>query len=147
MTWTYGGDPSANERDEVRWLCGDTDTNDQLVTDEEIAYALTQQPEPTLAAALVCDAIAAKFAREADRRVGDVSLSASQKAEAYRQRAADLRSDAGVLALPSFGGISIADKESADEDTSAVQPTFRIGQFDNPEIPSERNYPPDWADD
>ncbi len=144
MTWTYGGDPSANERDEVRWLAGDTDTNDQLVTDEEIAYALTKQPTPTLAAAVVCDAIAAKFAREADRRVGDVSLSASQKAKAYRERAADLRADAAVLALPSFGGLSIADKETLDADTDAVQPSFRIGKDDHPEIPSERQHNTGW---
>ena len=146
MTWTYDGDPSANERDEVRWLVGDTDTTDQLVTDEEIAYALAKCATPTLAAAAVCDAISAKFSREADRRVGDVSLSASQKAKAYKTLADDLRSDAGVLALPTFGGISIAAKETIDEDTDSVQPSFRIGQDDHPGIPSERDYPTDVAE-
>lgn len=142
MTWTYSGNPSASDRDAVRFHVGDTDTTDQLVTDEEIAYALTQQPSIELAAALICDAIAAKFTREADRRVGDVSLSASQQAEAYRTKARDLRTSGYSLALPSFGGRSISEKETLDSDSDAVQPSFRVGQDDHPGIPSERQYSP-----
>lgn len=142
MTWTYSGDPSSSDRDAIRFLIGDTETLDQLVTDEEIAYALTQQPSINLAAALVCDAIAAKFAREADRRVGDVSLSASQRAEAYRTKARDLRTNGLSLALPSFGGRSISEKETLDEDSDAVQPSFRIGQDDHPGVQTERQYSP-----
>lgn len=143
LTWTYSGDPAANDRDAVRWLSGDTDTADRLVTDEEIAFALAEHPTQALAAAVVCEAIAAKFAREADRRVGDVSLSASQKAKAYRERAEELRANATILAVPSFGGLTISGKEALDEDTDAVQPSFRIGKDDHPEIPSEREYNPD----
>jgi hypothetical protein len=138
VTWTYSGNPSSTTRDEVRFLTGDTDTNDQLVTDEEIAYAVAKAPEPALAAARVCDAIAAKFARQADASAGDVSESASQKAAAYRTLATELRTQAGALALPVFGGITQAEKQTLDEDTGAVQPSFRIGQDDNPRAPSER---------
>ena len=42
MTWTYSGNPSSTERDAVRFLVGDTDTNDQLLSNEEIDYLVTQ---------------------------------------------------------------------------------------------------------
>ena len=42
MTWTYTGDPNVSDRDKIRFLIGDTDTNDQLVNDEEIEWALTE---------------------------------------------------------------------------------------------------------
>ena len=52
MTWNYSGDPSLSSRDAVRFLIGDTDPNDPLVTDEEIAYALGRFTEPELAGAI-----------------------------------------------------------------------------------------------
>jgi hypothetical protein len=32
MTWSYSGDPSSSSTDAVRFLVGDTDTNDQLIS-------------------------------------------------------------------------------------------------------------------
>lgn len=146
MTWTYDGNPAAVPRDAVRFLCGDTDTTDQLVTDEEIAWLLTENPNVYSAAAEACRAIAAKFSRYADKTVGEISESWSQKSEAYDARADDLDAKAAVLARPSFGGLSISEKESLDQDTDAVQPSFRIGDWDHPEVPSEREYKPYWRD-
>ena len=37
MSWEYQG-PSASDKDEVRFLIGDTDVEDQLLSDEEIQY-------------------------------------------------------------------------------------------------------------
>src|SRR5688500_9078920 len=104
--WTYSGDPATSDKDAVRFLVGDTDIGDQLASDEELAYALSRHPDVRLASALVCDAIAAKFSRMADARVGDVSESASQRAAAYQTRADLLRTDAAMTALPSFGGLT-----------------------------------------
>ena len=42
MAWTYDGDPSANARDAIRFLIGDTDTNDQLLADAEVAWVNSQ---------------------------------------------------------------------------------------------------------
>ena len=55
MSWTYSGDPATSDKDAVRFLTGDTDAGDQLASDEEIAYALSQRPDVRLAAAVVCD--------------------------------------------------------------------------------------------
>ena len=42
MTWSYSGDPANSTNDSIRFLIGDTDTNDRLITNEEIAYIVTQ---------------------------------------------------------------------------------------------------------
>lgn len=96
MTWTYDGDPNGDRKDQVRLLVGDTDTEDQLVQDEEIEFVLTQyvpvDGKPAwLAGAHTADMIAARFARKADRSVGPLSISAKQQRDHYRELAADLR--------------------------------------------------------
>jgi hypothetical protein len=131
MTWTYGGDPSASDRDEVRFLVGDTDTTEQLVTNEEIAYAILKSSNNQLAAACIANALAAKFARKADKSVGDLSITYSQQAKQFRELAAQLMKDGSISgAMPYASGISVSGKDTVEEDTDRVQPSFRRGQFD-----------------
>lgn len=137
MSWTYVL-PITAPKDEVRFYSGDTDPSRPLVQDEEIAYVLSKQPDVRLAAAIVCDGIVGKLSQNVDARVGDVSESSSQAAEAFRKRAADLRKEATKFALPIFGGVFKTQKETLDQDADLVQPSFRIGQDDHPGIPSER---------
>ena len=126
MTWTYDGDPSANDRDEVRFLSGDTDTTDQLVTDAEIAYAIDQESNNLLAAAKIAKAIMAKFARLVDKSVGDLKLSYSQRLTAYKELIDQLTERGTESAgTPYSGGISITDKNNREEDTDRVDPSFR----------------------
>lgn len=125
MTWTYDGDPSLSQRDEVRFLVGDTDTTDQLVTDEEIAYAIDQEANILLAAAKVAKAIMAKFARLVDKSVGDLKLNFSQRIDHYKELI-DQLTERGMesAGVPYAGGISIIDKQNREEDTDRVDPTF-----------------------
>jgi len=141
MSWTYVL-PITAPKDEVRFHSGDTDPSRPLVQDEEIAYVLSKQPNVVLAAAIVCDGIVGKLSLNTDARVGDVSESSSQAAEAFRKRAADLRKEAAKLALPIFGGVFKAQKEALDADATLVQPSFRIGQDDHPGVPNERTTRP-----
>ena len=135
MGWTYEpGNLATSPRDQVRWLSGDRDTNDQQVQDEEIDWVLAQQPNVYLAAADVCEAIAAQLSRLADARTGDVQESLSQKAKAYQERANALRSRAATLAAPIFGGLSKSEKQTLAADADAVQPAFLIGQGDSPDV-------------
>lgn len=85
MTWTYTGDPSVSDRDKVRFLIGDTDTTDQLVSDEEIAWQLDVVADSIYQAAHdLCVSLAAKFARLAtSKSVGDLSLSYSDRSAAF----------------------------------------------------------------
>lgn len=96
MVWIYTGDPQGDPVDEVHLLAGDTDGTDPLLQNEEIEYLLSLYPKPAgkpayLAAAAACDAIAAKFARRAQRSVGSLSIAAQQQYEHYVQEAARLR--------------------------------------------------------
>lgn len=133
MAWTYSGDPAGSNRDEVRFLCGDTDTNDQLVNDAEIAWAITEEGNNQAAAANICEHLASKFARKVDKTVGPTKLLMSQKSTAFAERANELRGRVAVIgATPYAGGISIADKQTYEDDTDRVEPFFGRRQFDHP---------------
>lgn len=106
MAWTYGGDPSANTRDEVRFLIGDTDTTNQLLQDAEITFLYNQwNSNAYLAAAHACDALAAKFAAKSDysKSVGDLSISTQfgQQADRYRSLGAQLLAQNALASPPS----------------------------------------------
>lgn len=85
MAWTYSGDPSTSTKDSVRFLIGDTDSADQVVTDEEIDWALTVVDDSIYQAAHdLCVSLAAKFARLAtSKSVGDLSLSYADRSSAF----------------------------------------------------------------
>ena len=133
MTWTYTNVPNTVQRDAVRFLCGDTDTTDQLVTDEEITYLLAVEGSTVAAAAGACEAIATKFARQADKALGPLRVSLSQKSEAYAARAKNLRTRGTLgMALAYAGGISESDKDSVEEESDRVEPAFRVRLHDEP---------------
>lgn len=134
MTWTYSGNPSSTNRDAVRFLVGDTDNTDQLVTDEEIAYMLAEEGSASMAAARVCRSLASKFARYMDQSVGDLNVSYSQRYRQYTELANRLESDGSSrVGVPYAGGISQANKDAITSDTDRVQPAIKIGVHDNPE--------------
>lgn len=104
-TWSYTGNPSARVIDKVRFLCGDTDSSNQQVMDDEIVFLLTEwNSNAYLAAAFACDAISSKLSAKADlsRSVGDLSISTQFGAQAkmYMERAASLRALAVRAAPP-----------------------------------------------
>ena len=141
MTWTYSGDPATNARDAIRFLTGDTDTNDQLINDEEIAWTNNQVTgSDTATTALyevsyrVMVAIASKFSRLADQSVGDLKVDMYQKATNAREQAKLLYAQAsreGNTPTPYAGGISVSDKEIDEDNSAIVQPYFSRGQFTN----------------
>ena len=141
MTWTYGGDPAASALAAIRFLTGDTDTNDQLINDEEIAWTNNQVTgSDTATTALyevayrVMIAIASKFSRLADQSVGDLKVDMFQKATNAREQAALLKQQAlreGNTPTPYAGGISVSDKEIDEENSDIVQPYFSRGQWTN----------------
>ena len=131
MAWTYSGDPASSSKDAVRFYVGDTDESDQLVTDEEINFTILNEGGLITAAVVTCRAIAAKFSRQADKSVGDLRISISQKAEAYEKRAVSLETKAGSLAVPYAGGLLVSEKTSAESNTANVQPVFRRGMMND----------------
>ena len=128
--WTYSGDPSASSKDAVRFLCGDTSTASQLVTDSEITWTLSEEGNSYLAAALVCESIASLKTQEADITVGDLSISASQLSDAFAKKAAALRKRASVRGAGFYaGGISVSRTDTVEADTDRVDPFFKRTDF------------------
>ena len=141
MTWTYSGDPATNARDSIRFLTGDTDTNDQLINDEEIGWTNNQVTgSDTATTALyessyrVMVAIASKFSRLADQAVGDLKVDMFQKATNAREQAYLLYQQAsreGNTPTPYAGGITVSDKAIDEDNSNIVQPFFSRGQWIN----------------
>ena len=135
MTWSYGGDPSANDKDQIRFMIGDTDTDDQLLSDEEIAGAVTIYGNQLAAAISCCYAIAATFARKADTaNTAGLRVSASQRYRQYKDLAEQLRTqnalDAAMGATIWIGGAEQSDVDAMNESSTYVQPQFKIGADD-----------------
>lgn len=141
MTWTYAVSSfdtttTAGARNAVRLLVGDTDTNDQLVQDEEIAFALSEKGDNVYyAAAWICNAIATKFGRYVDTQLdGALESKYSQRVEHYKQLALTLtaqgKATSGTALNVFAGGISVADIESNRRlSDRPVSPIYE-GQFD-----------------
>lgn len=128
MTWTYTPD-FTQSRDKVRFLIGDTNTNDQLVSDEEIAFALAQNANIYRAGAILCRGIGLKLSRQLtlDPAPGGVSLDSQAQAEKYLKLADDLEDQAvSVSSAASVfaGGISVADKAAREADSDRVSLAF-----------------------
>jgi hypothetical protein len=133
--WTYSADPSKSDKDWVRFKIGDTDEGDQLLQDGEINALISDAGSKQLAAVLACDAIVAKFARDADFSNMHLDVSRSQRVEQYRTLGTTLRLQFNSGLLPSNPSESVAWKDDRDSDTAYVQPMFKRGQDDNPRAP------------
>ena len=136
-TWTYSGDPRDSDRDAVRFLIGDTDDTDQKVSDEEIAYLLTQNGNVFKASAMAARGISANYsAKVKEKMVGDLRITYIDRAKGYEELATRLEAQAAsgtVLALaPYAGGISVDDKATQVADSDWDTPAFWRGQFDYP---------------
>lgn len=113
MTNTYV-DPGASTKDEVRFLLGDTRAGEWILSDEEIAFAITKYGEifgghMEYVASFLADQIAARFGREASYSADGVSIGLGSVAQQFRDLAASLRAqykDLLVGGFPDVGGIS-----------------------------------------
>jgi hypothetical protein len=132
MVWTYSQNPALSAKDAVRFHSGDTDSADPLVSDEEIAFALGEESTAVLAAAAICEALAARFARQVDKSVGDLRLSLNQKAQAFAAKAEALRERAATAVEPYAGGLSQSEREASRADSDLIQPAFRVDLFCTP---------------
>lgn len=134
MAFTYD---VSTDRGKVRLLIGDTDTNDQLLQDNEIDFFLTQANDNVyLAAAYAAEAIAATFSRKADTDVESVSIKYSQRSEQYRKLSSRLEGKGkrvkGSIPSPSITGISHDAIRTQRQDEDRVQEKFNIDRFSNP---------------
>lgn len=132
---SYGGDPANSPSDAVRLLLGDTDNNDLDFTDAEIAWALATYGSAIMAAARLARGLAAKFAKQVDKAVGDLRISLSDRFKHFSDLADQLEDQAtrGGDLKPAFfvGGTSIDDKQTREDDPDRPRPSFERGKFDS----------------
>lgn len=117
----------------MRFLVGDTDTNDQKAQDEEIDWVLTIEADIFSSAARVCEALAAKYAATVDKAVGDLKLTASQKHEQYKALAAELRKRGANYMMPTIGGLKKADRDATADNDDLIAPFFTRRMHQNPQ--------------
>lgn len=119
MAWTYSGDPASSAKDLVRFLCGDTDSNMPLLTDEEIQYLLSVESNVRKAAQAACERILAILAKEVDYAIGPEKVQASQRLANYKSLLQALKAgNIGANAAPSW-------------DSTSGRAIFDIGMHDN----------------
>jgi hypothetical protein len=118
MTWTYGNAPALTNgvanRDLIRLLIGDTDTNHQLLTDEELDFFILQQTNYYMAAAMAAETLVAKFAPSTDESLGDWHGAYQQRYDHFVALSKELRRKAARNVLAYFGGVMPTEDE-ADE--------------------------------
>lgn len=145
MTWSYlSSAPGSSDRSWVRLMIGDNTTAAEQFQDEELDVLLSDQGSKERAAIAAARALGAKYTYQADKTVGRLRISASQKAGHFFKLADQLEKDLRSRAGGAYaGGISIADKALDREDPDAVASAFARGQFDT--IGLESNSTDRWS--
>ena len=133
MAWSYSGNPADSSLDEVRFLIGDTDADDQQLSNEEINFLLTDNSSDVYgAAADAARSLMAKYARRADRTVGDLKVSYSQLQKSYAELYKKYSNRAITKKMNVVaGGVFKADREAQRQNESIQQPRFVQEQFRN----------------
>lgn len=142
MSWSY--DPTdlntttaSGRLNTVRFLVGDTDSEEQQVQNEEIEFALAQTNDNVnAAAAYVCRTLASKYASKVTIELdGQLMARYSDLYDHYRSlsdkleyQAKKLGAQIGILA----GGISKTRVGAVRSNTDRVEPAFRRDRFVNP---------------
>ena len=122
-------DNLVNDRDKIRLMIGDTDDEFQMVTDNEIAFFLSENGDDLwLSAAMACDIIAAKFARDVNFRFSTMWQDSSDAYEHYMDRARQYRAiQASTTVAPVFSYGPGVNSEAPE--------IFWYGMHDNPPTP------------
>ena len=131
MTFTWTSTDLSTDLAKVRHMIGDTVSTDPYLTDEQIAYELTQTSSLFLAAANCCQRILAVLARKIDRNGAQFSAQRSQLFQHYTDLELKLRSQAATLVKPVFGGTSQDGRDSLESDDDYIPAAFNSGDFDN----------------
>lgn len=121
----------------TRLLLGDTDTNDQLLSDEEITFILSENNNNVYISAAYCArSIGSKLAREVDVKLdGALSESGSSLSTQFFTLADKLEMQAkmaGAQLGVSAGGITLTSIKSTLLLPNRVPSSFRMRQYDNP---------------
>ena len=127
MTFSYSGDPSKSDVDNVRFSLGDTIEKDNVLSNEEIKFLLNQVDGNIVSATIEgCRKIKAHYAHLCDETVGRVRNTWSQKYKHFELLLdALIEADTRSNLRPYAGGISKSDKEVRENNQDRVEPAFK----------------------
>jgi hypothetical protein len=144
MAWTYDPRNVSDSLAKLRLRLGDTNTNDQLLTDEELNVILSDHDVSNdtdsilLVAADAADVIRAKLARNVDRNNLGMSASRSQVQQHYRDLAEDWRAEyqerrgaRSIQGEVTVTGLSLDERDGLRAEEDYLQPVFRSDDWDN----------------
>ena len=133
MSWSFNESLTTN-RDKVRLKIGDTDTNDQILSNETIDALLTEHNSDVLLTTISCvRAIIAKFSRNLNRGAIGLTADMSLFVAHYQELLSDLikqnRGNSGVRYVSAF---SDSRRETIESDDDFIRPFAAIGRDDHP---------------
>lgn len=134
--WTYSGDPSSSEMDELRFLIQDTDSDLKLLYDAELEYLLARwmpsYGSVTYVASVAAQVISRKFAGVVTISADGVTANVADLSQRYAGLATQLRQE---YAAGSIGGVvDISNLMFGSELDAGIKPLmFGVGLHDNPE--------------
>lgn len=124
MSFSYSGDPSASELDAARFLISDTDSESQIMQDEEIQYIIDTHGNGNFTNTVkyqLFSRAATLFARDIKRSLGPQSEDPTSRLNFFKEQAEYYRQ------LVAAGGVSSA--------ACAYPKIFRKGMMSNPRWP------------
>lgn len=124
---TYSGNPADSDLDAVRFMVGDVDDDNFILSDPEVQYLIDNSASAIMAASEAATMIAANFGRKADKSVGDLSIRYSDRREHYMNLAKTLDGKASVGGAALTG---ITGGRGMERD-----PMFWLGQMRQPGTP------------
>jgi hypothetical protein len=154
MAWSYEETDlrtttASGRLNTVRLLLGDTDSNDQQVQNEEIAFALAQNNNNVYYAGAWCARIvAAKYSRKVTTSIDNaISADYSDLAKQYNKLAESLEyqgKKSGAVVGIKAGGITKSGIDAVRANTNRITPSFRRDRFRNPPSYSGEDYGSDY---
>jgi hypothetical protein len=133
MSWSF--DVSLNtDKDYVRYLIGDTNTNRQLVQDETIEAVLQNEANVWMTAADIIVALYRGLTAAGsleDRKVGETRIR-YQRISDLMANVAGLKARGSAHMKPSAGGVIQSETDSYDKDTSLDKPEIAKRMHRNP---------------
>ena len=154
MAWSYEETDlrtttASGRLNTVRLLLGDTDSNDQQVQNEEIAFALAQNNNNVYYAGAWCARIvAAKYSRKVTTSIDNaISADYSDLAKQYNKLAESLEyqgKKSGAVVGIKAGGITKSGIDAVRANANRITPSFRRDRFRNPPSYSGEDYGSDY---
>jgi hypothetical protein len=126
-TWSYDNTLPSN-KDKARFILGDTDTQNQLIYDEEINAALALKGQLRTACIMLCESLAARFIKFTQTRGGETTADRTAVSDKYEKLAKRLRK----VGQKGFAVLTQSQKDVYESDSDLLQTSVKRGSMDNP---------------